>query len=227
MTKSGKPMPYRCRKCRRYFSVKVGSCMQSSNLGCQKWGIAIYMITTSLKGVLLRTESAKELGELAVAQVVVDEAAVMQRQAGPPQVAGEGLRQMGTQQRGRLLGIGEDGTKQPVVRPLLVVGHRPSKRRRRRWRFRGRQPRWRAPSAGRAVVHHLVRAALGEVAVHGGDAGQPSHLRKWPGASRLPPPRTQSTRSTQPSSMRYHRRESDKRRRRSVARSSAPSRPRE
>ena len=50
VTKTGKPMPYRCRKCRRYFSVKVGSCMQSSNLGCQKWGIAIYMITTSLKG---------------------------------------------------------------------------------------------------------------------------------------------------------------------------------
>ena len=65
MTASRKPMPYRCRKCRMYFSVKVGSCMQSSNLGYQKWVIAIYMITTSLKGV----SSMKLHRELGIQQV--------------------------------------------------------------------------------------------------------------------------------------------------------------
>ena len=49
--KMRKPMPYRCRDCRNYFSVRKGSAMQSSKLGYQKWAIAIYLIATSLKGV--------------------------------------------------------------------------------------------------------------------------------------------------------------------------------
>ena len=44
-------MPYRCRSCRKFFSVKTNSLMHSSNLGYQKWAIAIYVITTSIKGV--------------------------------------------------------------------------------------------------------------------------------------------------------------------------------
>ena len=50
---SHKTMPYRCknRKCRSYFSVRKGTVMQSSKLGLQQWAIAIYMATTSLKGV--------------------------------------------------------------------------------------------------------------------------------------------------------------------------------
>ena len=46
-------MPYRCREreCRKRFSVKVGTCMQSSNLGYQIWAMAIYLLATSLKGV--------------------------------------------------------------------------------------------------------------------------------------------------------------------------------
>lgn len=44
-------MPYRCRECRRYFSVRKGTVMQASKLGLQQWAIAIYMATTSLKGV--------------------------------------------------------------------------------------------------------------------------------------------------------------------------------
>ena len=46
-----KPQPYRCRDCRRDFSVKTDSLMHSSPLGCQTWVIAIYMVTTNLKGV--------------------------------------------------------------------------------------------------------------------------------------------------------------------------------
>ena len=44
-------MPYRCNDCGKRFSVKTNSVMHASNLGCQKWAIAVYLVTTSLKGV--------------------------------------------------------------------------------------------------------------------------------------------------------------------------------
>ena len=44
-------MRHRCRKCRKYFSVKTGTVMEGSNLGYQVWAIAIYQITTGIKGV--------------------------------------------------------------------------------------------------------------------------------------------------------------------------------
>jgi transposase-like protein len=44
-------MPYHCKDCRGYFSVKKGSLMHGSNLGYQTWAIAIYLVTTNLKGV--------------------------------------------------------------------------------------------------------------------------------------------------------------------------------
>lgn len=47
---SRNPMPYRCKDCRQYFSVKTGSLMQGSNLGFQTWVFAIYLLTTGLKG---------------------------------------------------------------------------------------------------------------------------------------------------------------------------------
>ena len=46
-----KTMPYRCRDCRKRFSVRTGTVMQSSKLGFQTWVIAIYLITTNLKGI--------------------------------------------------------------------------------------------------------------------------------------------------------------------------------
>ena len=46
-----KPMPYRCRTCRKYFSVKVGTPMESSKLPLRKWVVAMYLMTTNLKGV--------------------------------------------------------------------------------------------------------------------------------------------------------------------------------
>ena len=45
------PMPYWCSACRSYFSVKLGTLMQGSNLPMRKWAIAIYLVTTNLKGV--------------------------------------------------------------------------------------------------------------------------------------------------------------------------------
>ena len=44
-------MPYRCRACRRYFSVKTGTVMAQSPIPLQKWAYAIYLDVTSLKGV--------------------------------------------------------------------------------------------------------------------------------------------------------------------------------
>ena len=49
--KSGKPMPYRCRDCRSYFSLKTGTLMEQSKLPLRVWGWAIYREMTSLKGV--------------------------------------------------------------------------------------------------------------------------------------------------------------------------------
>ena len=44
-------MPYRCRECRKYFSIKTGTVMAGSPLPLLKWVYAIYLDTTSLKGV--------------------------------------------------------------------------------------------------------------------------------------------------------------------------------
>ncbi len=49
--KTRKPQPYRCRDCRKDFSVKTGTLMHNSPLGFQVWAVAIYLLTTNLKGV--------------------------------------------------------------------------------------------------------------------------------------------------------------------------------
>ena len=42
-------MPYRCRDCGKYFSVKTATVMADSPLPLLKWVYAIYLDTTSLK----------------------------------------------------------------------------------------------------------------------------------------------------------------------------------
>ena len=44
-------MPYRCRDCRKYFSVKTGTVMANSPIPLLKWIYAVYLDLTSLKGV--------------------------------------------------------------------------------------------------------------------------------------------------------------------------------
>ncbi len=44
-------MPFRCNGCKKRFSVKSKSVMHSSKLGYQTWAIALYLVTTNLKGV--------------------------------------------------------------------------------------------------------------------------------------------------------------------------------
>ena len=44
-------MPYRCRDCRSYFSVRTGTAIENSKLPLRKWVFAIYLDLTSLKGI--------------------------------------------------------------------------------------------------------------------------------------------------------------------------------
>ena len=53
-------MPYRCYDCKRFYSLKTGTVMQGSKLGYQKWVIAMYVMTTNLKGVS-STKLARDL----------------------------------------------------------------------------------------------------------------------------------------------------------------------
>ena len=62
--KTRKPQPYRCRACRKDFSVKTGTLMQGSNLGVQTWALAFYLMTTGLKG----TSSMKLRRDLGLTQ---------------------------------------------------------------------------------------------------------------------------------------------------------------
>ena len=59
-----KPQPYRCRDCRNDFSAKTGSLMHGSPIGFRKWVIAIYILTTGIKG----TASMKLHRDLKVSQ---------------------------------------------------------------------------------------------------------------------------------------------------------------
>ena len=46
-----KPQPFRCRACRKFFSIKTGTMMHSSNIELSKWAISFYLHATNLKGV--------------------------------------------------------------------------------------------------------------------------------------------------------------------------------
>lgn len=49
--KSRKPHPFKCLDCKKFFSVKSHSIMHDSKLPLSKWALAIYLMTTNLKGV--------------------------------------------------------------------------------------------------------------------------------------------------------------------------------
>ncbi|MXY86979.1 MAG: IS1595 family transposase [Chloroflexi bacterium] len=57
-------MPYRCRACRKFFSVRVGTVMADSKLGYRTWALAIYILNTGIKG----TSSMKLHRDLKIAQ---------------------------------------------------------------------------------------------------------------------------------------------------------------
>ena len=43
-------MPYRCRECRKHFSVMSHTLMHASKLGAQTWLLAIFLIVANPKG---------------------------------------------------------------------------------------------------------------------------------------------------------------------------------
>ena len=47
----GRPEPYRCKDCRRFFSVKTKTIMHKSKVSLKQWVYGIYLISTNLKGV--------------------------------------------------------------------------------------------------------------------------------------------------------------------------------
>ena len=59
--KDHKPMAYRCKSCRKHFSVRTGTVLAESRLPLQKWLLAIYMLTSARKGIP-STQMARELG---------------------------------------------------------------------------------------------------------------------------------------------------------------------
>ena len=64
VVKTRKPQPFRCRDCGKCFSVRTGTLVQGSNLGLQTWAVALYVLTTGIKG----TSSKKLRRDLGVTQ---------------------------------------------------------------------------------------------------------------------------------------------------------------
>ena len=48
---NAKPMSYRCKDCRKHFSVRTGTDMAQSKLPLKKWVFAVYLYSTHLKGI--------------------------------------------------------------------------------------------------------------------------------------------------------------------------------
>jgi len=49
--KKSSPMPYRCKECRKHFSVRIGTIFSESKLPLQKWLLAMYLLTSCKKGI--------------------------------------------------------------------------------------------------------------------------------------------------------------------------------
>ena len=61
--KAGK-RAFRCKDCRKDFSTKTGTVMEGSNIGFREWAIAIFLMTTNIKG----TSSTKLAHDLGISQ---------------------------------------------------------------------------------------------------------------------------------------------------------------
>jgi transposase-like protein len=59
--KDEKPQPYRCKTCRKHFSIRTGSVLSASNVPLQTWLYAAYLMNTAKKGVS-SCQMARELG---------------------------------------------------------------------------------------------------------------------------------------------------------------------
>ncbi|MCY3553758.1 MAG: IS1595 family transposase [Gemmatimonadetes bacterium] len=59
--KNEKPQPFRCKDCRKFFSVKTGTVFHSANLSLQKCLYAIYLMAVAKKSIS-SCQMARELG---------------------------------------------------------------------------------------------------------------------------------------------------------------------
>ena len=55
------PMPYRCKDCRKHFSVRTRTILTESKISLQKWLLAIYVLTNSYKDIS-SVQLAKQIG---------------------------------------------------------------------------------------------------------------------------------------------------------------------
>lgn len=51
------PMPYHCRDCRRYFSVRTGTCIAGSRVPLRAWVHAIHLMSRGVRGTLKFSEA--------------------------------------------------------------------------------------------------------------------------------------------------------------------------
>ena len=51
LVKNKQPQPYRCRSCKKYFSIRTNMPMEQSNLPLRTWLFAMYFVVTMPKGI--------------------------------------------------------------------------------------------------------------------------------------------------------------------------------
>ena len=61
VVKNSKPMPFRCKDCRKHFSVRTKTVLAESPIPLKKWLMAIYLLHTARKGVSSK-QLERELG---------------------------------------------------------------------------------------------------------------------------------------------------------------------
>jgi len=61
VTKDRKPQPYRCKDCRKHFSVRTNTVMAQSNIGLHKFLYAVYLMSVHRKGIA-SLQLAREIG---------------------------------------------------------------------------------------------------------------------------------------------------------------------
>ena len=69
--KNRKPMPFRCRSCRKRFSVKTNTLMRDSKLPLSKWAVALYLYSTNFRSI--QHETPPRPGHRFAGPVEVDE----------------------------------------------------------------------------------------------------------------------------------------------------------
>lgn len=143
--KSGKPMPYRCRDCRKYFSVRTGTALAHTRLPLRKWAFAVYLVCTNLKGVSsmklhrdigvtqktawymlhrIRETWSLETGGAFAGPVEVDEAYFGGKRKNMSKSKREELTGRGTAGKVAVVGIKDRATKQVAARVVDQTNRR-------------------------------------------------------------------------------------------------------